>query len=155
MPSHNPGTAGPVPVPLHSAGNRRRAPLQAPQPQSTSPRDPHLGGPMSSVTHLPVTPRNRTRAPPQAPQPQSDPHLGGPMSSVTHLPVPPRNRKKAPLQAPQPQSTSPNISPSKYKPPQTRSAKNPPLNCPSKYKPPGGLVLGNVPRMQSQTKQKW
>ena len=99
-------------------GNRTRAPLQAPQPQSASPRDPHLGGPMSSVTHLPVTPRNRTNrmraAPLQAPQPQSasprDPHLGGPMSSVTHLPVTPRNRtnrmRAAPLQAPQPQSAS-------------------------------------------------
>ena len=31
------------------------------------------------------------------------------------------------------------ISPSMYKPPQTRNAKNPPLNRPSKYKPPGGL----------------
>ena len=35
----------------------------------------------------------------------------------------------------------PKISPSKYKPPQTRNAKNPPLNRPSKYKPPGGLYL--------------
>ena len=33
------------------------------------------------------------------------------------------------------------ISPSKYKPPQTHKAKNPPLNRPSKYKPPGGLYL--------------
>ena len=33
------------------------------------------------------------------------------------------------------------ISPSKYKPPQTRNTKNPPLNRPSKYKPPGGLYL--------------
>ena len=31
--------------------------------------------------------------------------------------------------------------PSKYKPPQNRNAKNPPLNRPSKYKPPGGLYL--------------
>ena len=67
-----------LPVPPR---NRKKAPLQAPQPQSTSPRDPHLGGPMSSVTHLPVPPRNRTRSPLQAPQHQStsprDPHLGG------------------------------------------------------------------------------
>ena len=35
----------------------------------------------------------------------------------------------------------PKISPSKYKPPQTRNAKNPPLNRPSKYKPPVGLYL--------------
>ena len=33
-----------------------RAPLQAPQPQSARPRDPHLGGPMASVTPLPVIP---------------------------------------------------------------------------------------------------
>ena len=31
-----------------------KAPLQAPQLQSFSPRDPHLGGPMASVTPLPV-----------------------------------------------------------------------------------------------------
>ena len=30
---------------------------------------------------------------------------------------------------------------SKYKPPQTRNAKNTPFNCPSKYKSPGGLYL--------------
>ena len=47
-----------------------------------------------------------------------------------------------------------------YKPlqiqaPQTRNANNPPLNHPSKYKSPGGLVLGNVPQIQSKTKQKW
>ena len=35
----------------------------------------------------------------------------------------------------------PKISPSKYKPPQTRNAKNSPLNRPSKYKPHGGLYL--------------
>ena len=40
----------------------------------------------------------------------------------------------------------PKISPSMYKPlhikaPQTRNAKNPPLNHPSKYKPPRGLYL--------------
>ena len=35
----------------------------------------------------------------------------------------------------------PKISPSKYKAPQTRNAKNAPLNRPSKYKPPGGLYL--------------
>ena len=32
------------------------------------------------------------------------------------------------------------ISPSKYKPPKTGNAKNPPLNCPSKYKPPGAYT---------------
>ena len=32
---------------------------------------------------------------------------------------------------------SPKISPSMYKPPQSRNAKNSPLNCPSKYTPPG------------------
>ena len=37
----------------------------------------------------------------------------------------------------------PKISPSKYKPPQTGNAKNPPLNRPSKYKLPGGLYLEN------------
>ena len=52
------------------------------------------------------------------------------------------------------------ISPSMYKPlqiqaPQTRNAKNPPLNRPSKYKPPGGLYLENCPQIQSKTKQKW
>ena len=30
--------------------------------------------------------------------------------------------------------------------PQTRNAKNIPLNRPSKYKPPWGLVLGNCPQ---------
>ena len=35
----------------------------------------------------------------------------------------------------------PKISPSMFKPPQTRNAKNPPLNRPSKYKPPGGLYM--------------
>ena len=40
----------------------------------------------------------------------------------------------------------PKISPSIYRPlqiwaPQTRNAKNPPLNRPSKFKPPGGLYL--------------
>ena len=40
----------------------------------------------------------------------------------------------------------PKISPSMYKPlqiqaPQTRNAKNPPLNRSSKFKPPGGLYL--------------
>ena len=34
----------------------------------------------------------------------------------------------------------PKISPSKYKPPQIRNAKNPPLNRPSKYKPPGACT---------------
>ena len=33
-----------------------------------------------------------------------------------------------------------------YKPPQTRNAKNPPLNGPSKYKPPGGLYLEIAPK---------
>ena len=33
-----------------------RAPLLAPQPQSASPGDPHLSGPMSSVIHPPVIP---------------------------------------------------------------------------------------------------
>ena len=38
----------------------------------------------------------------------------------------------------------PKITPSKYKPPKTRNAKNPLLNRPSEYKPPqGGLVLGS------------
>ena len=35
----------------------------------------------------------------------------------------------------------PKIIPSKYKPPQTSNAENPPLNRLSKYKPPGGLYL--------------
>jgi len=40
--------------------------------------------------------------------------------------------------------------------PQTRNAKNLPLNRLSKYKPPlppGGLVLGNFPQIQSKTKK--
>ena len=37
--------------------------------------------------------------------------------------------------------------------PQTRNAKNPPLNRPSKYKPPMGLVLENCPQIQSKTKK--
>ena len=46
------------------------------------------------------------------------------------------------------------ISPSEYKlPPQTRNAKNRPLNRPPKYKPPRGLVLGNCPQIQSKTKK--
>ena len=48
----------------------------------------------------------------------------------------------------------PKISPSKYKPPQTGKAKNPPLNSPSKYKPPRGLYLESCPQIQSKTKQK-
>ena len=44
--------------------------------------------------------------------------------------------------------------PSKYKPPQTGNAKDPPLNRPSKYKPPGGLYLENCHQIQSITKQK-
>ena len=48
----------------------------------------------------------------------------------------------------------PKISPSKYKPPQTSDAKNPPLNGPPKYKPPGGLYLENCPQIQNKTKQK-
>ena len=44
----------------------------------------------------------------------------------------------------------PKISPSKYKPPQTGNAKNPPLNRPSKYKPPGGLYLEHCPQIQSK-----
>ena len=48
----------------------------------------------------------------------------------------------------------PKISPSKYKPPQTGKAKNPPLNRSSKYKPNGGLYLENCPQIQSKTKQK-
>ena len=39
----------------------------------------------------------------------------------------------------------PKISPSKYKPPQSGNAKNPPLNRSSKYKPSRGLVLGKLP----------
>ena len=38
-------------------------------------------------------------------------------------------------------------------PPQTRNAKNPPLNRPSENMPPpprGGLVLGNCPQIQSK-----
>ena len=79
-------------------GNPMRAPLQTPQPQSTSSGDPYLSGPMSSVIHPPVIPGyssypygNYMRAPLLAPQPQSaspgDPHLSGPMSSVIHPPV--------------------------------------------------------------------
>ena len=53
----------------------------------------------------------------------------------------------------------PKISPSMYNPlqilaPQTPNAKYPPLNHPSKYKPPRGLVLGNIPQIQSKSKQK-
>ena len=33
-----------------------RVPMLAPQPQSASPGDPHLSGPMSSVIHPPVIP---------------------------------------------------------------------------------------------------
>ena len=104
-------------------GNRMRAPLLAPPPQSASPGDPHLSGPMSSVIHPPVIPGysypygNRMRAPLLAPPPQSaspgDPHLSGPMSSVIHPPVIPGysypygNRMRAPLLAPLPQSASP------------------------------------------------
>ena len=42
-------------------GNRMRAPLLAPPPQSASPGDPHLSGPMSSVIHPPVIPGYFTR----------------------------------------------------------------------------------------------
>ena len=105
-------------------GNRMRAPLQAPQPPSASPGDPHFSGPItSSVTQPPVIPGysypygNRMRAPLQAPLPQSaspgDPHLGGPMSSVIHPPVIPGyfsypygNYVRVPMLAPQPQSAS-------------------------------------------------
>ena len=48
----------------------------------------------------------------------------------------------------------PKISPSMYKPPQTRNAKNPPLNRPSKCKHTRGLVLGNCPQIQIKTKKK-
>ena len=79
-------------------GNPMRAPLQTPQPQSTSSGDPYLSGPMSSVIHPPVIPGYSSypygdymRAPLLAPQPQSaspgDPHRSGPMSSVIHPPV--------------------------------------------------------------------
>ena len=103
-------------------GNRMRAPLLAP-PQSASPGDPHLSGPMSSVIHPPVIPGysypcgNHMRAPLLAPPLQSaspgDPHLSGPMSSVIHPPVIPGysypygNHMRAPLLAPLPQSASP------------------------------------------------
>ena len=106
-------------------GNRTRAPLQAPQPQSASPGDPYYTVPVtSSFTHPPVIPGysyphgNRMRAPLQQPQPQSaspgDLHLSGPVtSSVTQPSVIPGysysygNPMRAPLQAPQPQNTSP------------------------------------------------
>ena len=106
-------------------GNHPRAPLQAPQPQSASPGDPHLSGHVApSVTHPPVIRGhfypygNHLRAPLQAQQPQSaspgDPHLSGPMSSIIHPPAIPGyssfpygNRMRAPQLAPQPQSASP------------------------------------------------
>ena len=106
-------------------GNRTRAPLQTPQPQSASSGDPHLGGPMSSVIHPPVIPGyssypygNYMRVLMQAPLPQSaspgDPHHSGPMSSVIHPPVilgyssyPYGNYMRVPMLAPQPQSASP------------------------------------------------
>ena len=98
-------------------GNRMRAPLQAqPQPQSTSPGDSYLSGPVtSSVTYPPVIPRysypygNRMRARLLAPQPQSaspgDSFVSGPAitSSVTHPSVirgysyPYGNHLRAPL----------------------------------------------------------
>ena len=80
-------------------GNHMRAPLQAPQPQSASPGDSFISGPItSSVTHPQLIPGysypygNRMRTPQLAPQPQSASsgglHLSGPVtSSVTHLPV--------------------------------------------------------------------
>ena len=54
----------------------------------------------------------------------------------------------------------PKISPSMYKPPQisapqTRNAKNLPLNRPSKYKPPGGLYLEISLKYKGKTMQKW
>ena len=81
-------------------GNRMRAPLQAPQPQSASPGDSYFTVPVtSSFTHPPVIPwysysyENPMRAPLQAPLPPSaspgDPHLRGPMSSVIQPPVMP------------------------------------------------------------------
>ena len=106
-------------------GNRTRAPLQAPQPQSASPGDPYYTVPVtSSFTHPPVIPGysyphgNRMRAPLQQPQPQSaspgDLHLSGPVtSSVTERSVIPRysypygNPMRAPLQAPLSQIASP------------------------------------------------
>ena len=45
------------------------------------------------------------------------------------------------------------MSPSKYKPPQARNAKDPPLNHPSEYKPPRRLLLGNCPTQTSSTKR--
>ena len=50
-----------------------RAPLLAPQPQSASPGDPHLSGPMSSVIHPPVisgflSPRGILSSPPSGMQ---------------------------------------------------------------------------------------
>ena len=47
----------------------------------------------------------------------------------------------------------PKISPSMYKPLQTRSAKNPPRNRPSEYKPPGGLYL-EIPLKYKAKKSK-
>ena len=47
------------------------------------------------------------------------------------------------------------ISPSKYKPPNPITQKNPPLNSLSKYEPPGHLYLKNCPQIQSsQSKTK-
>ena len=40
--------------------------------------------------------------------------------------------------------------PSKYKPPQTCTAKNPPVNRPSEYNPRGGLYLEVTPKIQSK-----
>ena len=40
-----------------------RAPLQAPQLQSVSPRDPHLGGPMASVIPGFLSPRGILSSP--------------------------------------------------------------------------------------------
>ena len=80
-------------------GNPMRAPLQVPQPQSTSSGDPYLSGPMSSVIHRPVIPGyssypygNYMGAPLLAPQPQSASpgysYISSPVtSSVTHRPA--------------------------------------------------------------------
>ena len=107
-----PQFSGPVTCSVtHSSvipGNRTRAPLQA-QPQSASPVDLYLNGPITSSFTHPYG--NFMRAPQLAPLPQSaspgGPHLSGRItSSVTHPPVIPGNRTRAPLQAQQ-QSASP------------------------------------------------
>ncbi|CAH3186135.1 unnamed protein product [Porites lobata] len=126
VPSHDPGTAGPVPVPLHSAGapistshfsslslapfsehplrNRvLESPLQAWQPRSNIPGYPYPRSSNISRIFLPPYGFHPQSASPSYPHLQfSDPVT----SAVTHTPVIPGNRTRAPLQAPQPLSAS-------------------------------------------------